>query len=80
MSVSYNDQALASLRKLVDVVERELEASKPTPELAGAWAQVVKVLSLGPAPDLRDCPHCGSPGMRAASRCGRCWSSLVPSV
>jgi len=80
MSFSYNDQALASLRTLVDVVNRELDASKPTPELTGAWAQVVKVLALGAAPELRDCPRCGSPGMRAASRCGRCWSTLVPNA
>ena len=78
MSISYNDRSLATLRTLVDTVDRELGTSAPSPVLADAWTQMVKVLSLGPAPDMRACPHCGEPGMRAASRCGRCWRSLVP--
>ena len=78
MSMSYNDRSLATLRTLVDTVDRELGKSAPSPALSTAWAEMVKVLSLGPPPDLRPCPSCGEPGMRAASRCGRCWRSLAP--
>jgi hypothetical protein len=46
--------------------------------LVGSWAKLVDFLALGPAPELRECPHCGTVGMRAATRCGNCWKKLVP--
>jgi hypothetical protein len=36
------------------------------------------VLALGPAPETRECPSCRAVGMRAASRCGNCWTALAP--
>ena len=46
--------------------------------LVSSWGKLVDFLALGPAPELRPCPHCGAIGMRAATRCGRCWRKLVP--
>ncbi|HEX9052212.1 MAG TPA: hypothetical protein VF841_16910 [Anaeromyxobacter sp.] len=46
--------------------------------LVGSWAKLVGFLALGPAPELRACPHCGAMGMRDATLCGYCWKKLVP--
>jgi len=46
--------------------------------LRSSWSHLVDALALGPAPELRACPHCGATGMRAATRCGTCWRQLVP--
>ena len=54
-------------------------------QLAGAACATVPVLSfkradalaLDPKPELRDCPACGNPCRRAATRCGYCWVALV---
>ena len=76
MSISFGDKSLAELRTLIAIVEQELVAGPPSPKLRTAWADVVNALALGPAPELRDCPSCGEVGMRAATRCSRCWSAL----
>jgi hypothetical protein len=49
-----------------------------TMALLTSWAELVEFLALGPPPDVRECPHCGSLGARAATRCGACWKKLVP--
>ncbi len=79
MSNSYGDKSLATMRTLVATVEHELAANPPPEALRGAWDALVKELALGPAPELRTCPTCGEQGMRAASRCIRCWSALTPA-
>jgi hypothetical protein len=75
------------LRVFVDAVARDVarvSQSAPAPDapsvarLAVSWGRLVEFLALGPAPELRDCPHCGAVGMRAATRCGYCWNKLVP--
>ena len=38
------------------------------------------ITTLGPIPEVRDCPHCGRVGMRAATVCGHCWKKLPPLV
>jgi hypothetical protein len=48
--------------------------------LTASWATMVGLLALGTAPDLRACPACGHDGMRAATRCGRCWIPLLPEA
>ena len=73
---SYSDEAMARLRAAVDVIGRE--AVQATPAFRAAWTELVAVLALGPAPETRECPACHSIGMRAASRCGRCWIALEP--
>jgi hypothetical protein len=78
MSISHGDKAVATLRTLIAVIEREIASAVPTDELRVAWTQMVEVLALGPAPELRECPICCEVGMRAATRCMRCWSPLAP--
>jgi hypothetical protein len=71
------------LRPIVEALDREMSrhvacgkaGGDPTALLA-AWAELLAFLALGPAPQLRECPFCGSTGMRAARRCGICWRKL----
>lgn len=73
------------LRPIVEDLDREMTrvvqrsaGGEDTAALLASWAALVEYLALGPPPDLRACPHCGAVGMRAATRCGRCWRTLVP--
>ncbi len=73
----------ADLRTIVGKITRELDYLPPPSnnqlgELRTYWAELVDRLALGPAPELRDCPSCGKSGMRAATRCGFCWTKLEP--
>ena len=78
----------ARLRTIVDTIDRQLSClPKPTVaggrdalpgELAMCFAELVKLLALGPAPESRQCPICKHSGMRAATRCGYCWMKLAP--
>jgi hypothetical protein len=74
----YSDAAMAKLRTIVDTIDQEIVAAPPTAALRGAWAELVQVLALGPPPQTRECPTCHRIGMRAASRCGGCWTALQP--
>ena len=47
-------------------------------DLTASWAELVKVMALGPEPELRECPVCHQAGMRAATLCGYCWTKLTP--
>ena len=47
-------------------------------DLTASWAALVKVMALGPDPELRECPACHQTGMRAATLCGYCWTKLSP--
>jgi hypothetical protein len=78
MSISYGDKSEASLRTLVAAVEHELASGSPSDTLKTAWKDLVATLALGAAPLKRACPSCGEIGMRAATRCSRCWTALVP--
>ena len=62
------------LRALVGAVDTEMAQAPEA--LRDAWAKLVAVLALGPAPELRECPRCHGIGARAASRCGVCWTAL----
>jgi hypothetical protein len=72
------------LRPIVEALDREMSRllARPDVDLADAtdlltsWAELVEFLALGPPPELRACPSCGSVGMRAATRCGSCWRKL----
>jgi hypothetical protein len=76
MSMSYGDESVATLRGLVATIERALVSVAPGDELRVAWTQMVELLALGAAPEQRECPVCHAVGMRAATRCMHCWSSL----
>lgn len=81
---------LTQLRNLVTDVGKEIalvhpkDAGAPTereaPESAldTAWSRLVKLLDLGPEPELRECPKCRRLNMLGATRCGHCWSVLPP--
>jgi len=75
---SYSDEAMTKLRAAVDVIGREITQSPSTPAFHAAWTELVALLALGSAPETRECPACHEIGMRAASRCGRCWVELEP--
>jgi hypothetical protein len=74
------------LRPIVEALDREMSRLHARPDVAGAdntallasWGKLVEFLALGPPPELRACPSCGSVGMRAATRCGICWRKLEP--
>ena len=77
----------ANLRPVVAALDRQisrLAGGTPTEtrtaigELLLSWAELIELLALGPAPELRQCPVCKHRGMRAATRCGFCWAALVP--
>lgn len=74
------DPRRAELRAAVADVEASLPQSESGADgaLTDAWARLVKLLALGPAPALRACPVCGYLGMRDATRCGHCWAALTP--
>jgi hypothetical protein len=72
----YSDAAVAKLRAIVRAIDQEISQAPPTVALRAAWAELVDVLALGPAPQTRECPACHGIGMRAASRCGHCWAAL----
>jgi hypothetical protein len=74
----YGDAATTQLRTIIAVMDREMLQTPPTPALRTAWAELIQVLALGPAPQTRECPSCHAIGMRAASRCGNCWAALEP--
>jgi hypothetical protein len=80
-------QAGSAVRAAVEAVEHELgqltrrasvDGGASLDGLRAAWSNLVGVLALGPRPELRKCPHCGSVGMRAATRCGNCWRKVAP--
>jgi hypothetical protein len=75
---SYTDAAVTELRSIVAVIDQEMLQLPPTVALREAWAKLVAVLALGPAPETRECPACHGIGMRAARRCGHCWAALEP--
>ena len=85
---SLRDGGLARLRATVATIAGEL-ASLAGPSagttdrssrsnLLTSWNDLVDQLALGPAPELRECPVCKHVGMRAATRCGYCWTRLTP--
>lgn len=77
----------ASLRPVVAAIDREMSrvaggTLNPTGpgvgELFESWAELVELLALGPEPEMKECPVCKHRGMRAATRCGFCWTALSP--
>ena len=74
----YADAAVTKLRAIVAAIDQAIAQEPPSPSLRAAWAELVDLLALGPAPQTRECPTCHGIGMRAASRCGQCWAALEP--
>jgi hypothetical protein len=57
---------------------RALGAGPGETDVRTAVAALGVALDLGPEELMRACPVCGATGMRAATRCGTCWSRLTP--
>jgi len=80
------NSGLDHLRTVVATIDHEvlsLPADAHAQEkgrLASSWAELVELLALGPTPERRECPTCGNSGLRAATRCGYCWTKLLPIV
>ncbi len=66
----------AVAREMSRLRERALASDVDAAALFSSWDRLVAFLALGPAPELKACPFCGSEGMRAATRCGVCWSDF----
>lgn len=87
LSLSFSGADLERLRALVAAVGAEIAraqdedpnraASGARTALDSAWSDLVKMLDLGTAPEMRKCPQCGRLGMAEATRCGYCWTSLL---
>jgi hypothetical protein len=79
-----SDRAL--LRQAVHAVEQQISAlpghstldayRAASGDLAASWAALCKLLALGEAAPLRECPHCHHLGMSTATLCGYCWAKL----
>lgn len=78
----------SNLRSIVATIEGELAQLATFPpgaipatsvlELQASWARLVGLLALGPEPEVRACPVCSRMVLRAALRCGHCWTKLRP--
>ena len=79
-----SDRAL--LRRAVHAVEQQLSAlpghstldayRAAAADLAVSWAALCKLLALGEAAPLHECPRCHHLGMSTATLCGYCWLRL----
>lgn len=56
------------------------ENTQTLDKLRSSWAELLKLLALGPEPEVRECPVCKHIGMCAATRCGYCWTKLSPLI
>ena len=74
------DEKNAGLHGVIAAIEKQLShlPAGQSHELRASWSQLMRLLDLPPVHELRDCPTCGYVGMRAATRCGHCWTALVP--
>ncbi len=87
-STDYSDTSRSELRGIVAKIDNELsrlsgqaatgESGVAISELLKDWAGLIRVLDLGPPPELRKCPVCSRFVMREATLCGYCWTKLVP--
>jgi hypothetical protein len=73
---NFGDATTTKLRAIVADIDQQIAQTPPAAALRAAWGQLVETLALGPAPATRECPTCHAIGMRAASRCGSCWTAL----
>lgn len=49
------------------------QAANAVASLTTSWHELVELLAVPQEPVRRDCPHCGGPIMRDATRCIHCW-------
>jgi hypothetical protein len=78
----------AQLRDVVAAIDQEMsilsgvlmrdDPHATSDRLLSSWATLVRLLALGPVRATRVCPVCSHRGMRDATRCGYCWTTLSP--
>jgi hypothetical protein len=83
-----SESARVKLREVVSTIDAEIsslsrgrtteECRRATGELLVSWAELVKLLELGLAPEVRACPNCKRIIMAEATRCGYCWTEVSP--
>jgi hypothetical protein len=76
------------LRAIVATIDRELSGlSREAPPadrhqsesvLKASWGELVELLALGVAPEVRECPACQHLCRWNATLCGHCWAKLTP--
>lgn len=66
------------IRAVIAAIDREFSTlpAETTIDLRRHWAELVDLLAIAPPPQVRRCPVCSHVGMRAATRCGYCWTEL----
>jgi hypothetical protein len=80
-----------SLRALVSAVDKEIVrdsgastaaggSQTPKSALGTTWSRLVEMPDPGTEPEMRACPTCKHLCTRGASRCGHCWTSLLPVI
>lgn len=81
------DSARSRLRATVTTLGREIarlppevaaDGRGPPSALLASFSDLVGQLALGPEPEVRVCPVCKRIAMKAATRCGYCWTSFQP--
>lgn len=82
------DAARSRLRATVATLEREIsrlpkrvadnDSNSAPNRLLVSFNDLVAQLALGAEPEVRQCPVCKHIGMRAATLCGYCWTTLTP--
>ena len=85
---SVPDAKHSRLRATIAAIESDLarlppdvtndNGATPVGSLRASVADLVQQLALGPEPAHRPCPVCKHLGMRVATVCGHCWTTLVP--
>ena len=87
--LSLSGADLSRLRTLVTAVGKEIalapgattsESQSPRTALDTTWSRLVEMLDLGKETEMRECPTCKHQCTLGASRCGHCWTSLLPFV
>jgi hypothetical protein len=75
--------AIADLEQQLTQLALMLESPEAKKAIAGlrdSWAGFVDLLDLPLPVDRRQCPVCKHLGMRAATRCGYCWTKFTASA
>ncbi len=89
LMLSFSGADLSRLRTLVTDVGKEIalapgattaESQNLRTALDMTWSRLVEMLDLGTEPEMRECPTCKHQCTLRASRCGHCWTSLLPFV
>lgn len=82
------DVERSRLRSILSALGAEVHRVEALSERAGLgptalvlhYEALSKLLQLGPEPEVRTCPVCGTVGMKYAKVCGNCWTLLTPPV